>query len=239
MNELTRPEPAPRDAVSERYEETTFVYFDIETIPCQDAEILDDFRSSVKAPASYKKPDSIKKWLDENREAEAQNAMSRTSFDGGLGHVCTVAWAVNDGPIRVAHAASLDDERDVLAAFFSAVDPYHSQTFVGHNVAAFDLPFVTKRAILLGVTIPHAIPRDPKPWGKGVADTMAMWAGSRDRISMDRLCKLMGVRGKDGFDGSMVADAWARGEHDTIAEYCRDDVYRTREIHKRFLRVGW
>jgi predicted PolB exonuclease-like 3'-5' exonuclease len=49
----------------------------------------------------------------------------------------------------------------------------------------------------------------------------------------------MGIKGKDGFDGSMVADAWRNGEHGKIAEYCQDDVMRVREIHKRFMAVDW
>ena len=66
-----------------------------------------------------------------------------------------------------------------------------------------------------------------------------MFAGGRDTVSMDNLCDILGIPGKDGFDGSMVAEAWANGEHAKIAEYCADDVRRTREIHKRFLAVGW
>jgi predicted PolB exonuclease-like 3'-5' exonuclease len=67
---------------------------------------------------------------------------------------------------------------------------------------------------------------------------MTAWAGGTNRISMDELCQILGIQGKDGFDGSQVAAAWSAGEHDKIAEYCRDDVYRTREIHKRFLQAG-
>jgi len=86
---------------------------------------------------------------------------------------------------------------------------------------------------------PTSFPRDPKPWDKAVQDTMIMWAGARDFISMDKLCGILGISGKAGFDGSMVAEAWAKGDHDTIAEYCKDDIYRTREIHKRFLIAGY
>lgn len=39
--------------------------------------------------------------------------------------------------------------------------------------------------------------------------------------------------------GSEVAQAWADGRHDEIAEYCREDVMRTREMHRRFIAAGW
>lgn len=227
--------------VDRSYGNETFVYFDIETIPCQNPQYLEDLKRKVQAPATYKKQESIDKWLSENRDKAAQEAMSKTSFDGGHGHVCTISWAKNDGPIQVRHAKTINQERDVIVEFFGDLDAYHSTTLVGHNITGFDIPFLRKRSISLGIEMPDraTFPRDPKPWDKSVADTMPMWAGGTGRISMDNLCSILGIKGKGGFDGSMVADTWARGDHDTIVEYCKDDVWRTREIHKRFLMAGW
>jgi DNA polymerase elongation subunit (family B) len=229
------------DAVAEKYASQTFVYFDLETIPCQDPEYLSVLQRKVTAPGNIKKPESIKKWLDENREDAAKEALAKTSFDGGRGHVCTIAWAKNDSPIAVRHAKTIADERAVIEDFFADLDPYHSETLVGHNITGFDLGFLRKRAIALGITMPTAqsMPRDPKPWDKTVFDTMSAWAGGTNRVSMNDLCDILGIEGKDGFDGSQVAGAWAAGEHDKISEYCRDDVYRTREIHKRFVLAGF
>lgn len=229
------------DPVAEKYAAQTFVYFDLETIPNQDPEFLSVLERKVKAPGTIKKPESIQKWLDENREEAAKEALAKTSFDGGRGHVCTIAWAKNDSPIAVRHAKTVAEERQVIEDFFADLDPYHSETLVGHNITGFDLGFLRKRAIALGITMPtqQSMPRDPKPWDKTVFDTMSAWAGGTNRISMDELCNILGIEGKGGFDGSQVAGAWAAGEHDKISEYCRDDVYRTREIHKRFILAGF
>lgn len=230
----------PRAAVP-HYTRETFVYLDIETLPCQDAAFRDVVKARIKPPANIKKAESIEAWLSENLETATDEAVSRTSFEGGRGHVCTIAWAKNDGAIRSRHARTLAEEADVIRAFFGDLDEYHAETIVGHNVADFDLRFLMKRAVVLGVELPSpaALPRDIKPWSKGIADTMLMWSGAKDRVSMNDLCDMLGIAGKDGFDGSMVAAAWAEGQHDTIEEYCRDDVHRTREIHKRFLMAGW
>ncbi|MGB1216146.1 MAG: 3'-5' exonuclease [Pikeienuella sp.] len=229
------------DPIKAAYNSERFVYFDIETIPCQSEDYLEALKRKVKAPATYKKPDSIEKWLSENRDSAAQEAMGKTSFDGGRGHVCTIAWAKNDSGIEVRHAKTIADERSVISDFFADLDPYHSEALVGHNITGFDLGFLKKRAIALGIPMPSSasFPRDPKPWDKTVRDTMAMWAGGTGKISMNNLCDILGIAGKDGFDGSMVAEAWANGEHEKIAEYCKDDVYRTREIHKRFIVAGY
>lgn len=218
-----------------------FIYFDLETIPSQSVEYLERCKTKVKPPASIKKPESIDKWYAESAETAAREMFDKSSFDGGRGHICTIAWAKNDDEIKCFHAATLAEEKPLLMAFFNDLDAYHSETLVGHNIIGFDIGFLRKRAIALGVKMPGAyqLPRDPKPWDKKIHDTMVMWAGSGNRVSLDDLCDILNIPGKDGFDGSMVADAWRNGEHATIAEYCKDDVMRVREIHKRMMAVGW
>jgi len=214
------------------------VYFDLETIPSQDPDLLAKFMAEVTAPAQYKKEDSIAAWLDENREKVARERLSKTSFDPAQGHICTIGFAIDDMDVRTTHVMKVGNEHLAIETFFGAIDSFHDTTFVGHYISGFDLRFIINRAIILGVKIPRCIPRDVKPWGKGIFDTMTAWSG-RDSISLDNLCKALGIPGKDGFDGSMVADAWLAGEHDKIAEYCRDDVERVRQIHKRFLAVEY
>ena len=219
--------------------DTNYTYLDIETIPSQSPALLDKLRTEVTAPAQYKKPESIKEWIAENADRVARDQLAKTSFDPAHGHICTIAWAKDDGEIASSHAETIYDEADTIRAFFSDLDKYHSQVFVGHYVGGFDIRFILCRAVVLGIPIPRSIPRDPKPWSGNIFDTMIAWAGQKDRISMDDLCAALGIEGKGDFDGSMVADAWANGEHDKIVEYCRADVWRTREIHRRFLAVGW
>jgi len=227
--------------VEQAYSNQSYVYFDIETIPCQDPAYLDALRCQVKAPARYSKQESIDKWLGENRERVALEAMDKTSFDAGLGHVCAVSWAVNDGPIHSSCACELATESVMLEMFLDFLPQVKSPVFVGHYAFGFDIPFITKRAVVLGVKLPPKLnwPRDPKAWDRGINDTMTMWAGSRDKISMDALCKILGIEGKGDFSGSDVAAAWDAGEHEKISEYCDGDVIRTRKIHQRFLAVGW
>lgn len=234
-------DPAPlHPRVDQEYGMATYLYFDIETIPDQSERALDKARERVTPPGNIKKQESIDTWMAENQERAARDLLHKTCFDGGAGHVCTIGWAINDGEVHVEHAESVGEERDILSAFFRAV-PRSGCTLVGHNVLGFDIPFLTKRAVILGVELPpdNSWPRDPKPWSRGVFDTMTAWAGARDMISMNRLCGHLGIIGKTDFDGSMVAEAWAEGRHMTIAEYCDDDVRRTRAIHQKFLQAGF
>ena len=238
---VEKPTAKKADPVERGWSIATYVYFDLETIPTQDDAYRDRIAETITPPGNIKKPESIDAWLIENRDAAAQEKIDKTSFDGGRGHVCTIAWAKNGADIHAEHAERVEDEEEVIRAFFEALDPFHSQVLTGHNITGFDVPFLLKRAVKLGIPLPAptTLPRDPKPWDKTVFDTMTAWAGGRDRISMNDLCEILSIPGKDGMDGSMVAQAWADGRHEEIRRYCCDDVERTREIHKRFLAAGF
>lgn len=215
------------------------VYLDIETIPCQSAEYLTRVREGIKPPGTIKKPESIMAWLEENAESATDDAVAKTSFDPAHGHICTIGWAIGDEPVQSLHASMVADEAGILAGFFDALPKMGMVKFIGHYITGFDLRFIMCRAIVLGVKIPSIWPRDPKPWDQSVFDTMVAWAGARGNISQDRLCEALGLPGKGDFDGSMVAAAWAAGEHTRIADYCRSDVETVRAIHRRFEAVGF
>jgi hypothetical protein len=217
------------------------IYLDIETLPAQSDAVKADIAEGVKPPGTLKKAETIAAWEQNDKPQAVADAVAKTSLDPAAGHICTISWAIGDAEPEAAHAFTIDQEADVLRAFFAAIptDTYAAPTFVGHYIGGFDLRFILCRSVILGVPIPPQIPRDPKPWDKSIFDTMTAWAGAKGTISMDRLCKALGMDGKGDFDGSKVAQAWADGQHETIIEYCKDDVRKTRAIHSRFVAVNW
>lgn len=217
------------------------VYLDIETIPNQSPEYRAKVRESIKPPGNIKKPESIAAWLSENGDAAADEAVAKTSFDPAHGHICTIGFAIGDGDAQALHAESIEGERLIIEHFFAALPDLGMNCFVGHYITGFDLRFILCRAVVLGVKLPPkvAFPRDTKPWGDDTFDTMTAWAGARDRIGQDNLCEALGLECKGDFDGSMVAQAWAAGEHQKIADYCKRDVETVRAIHRRFQAVGY
>ena len=208
-----------------------YLYFDIETIPTQDPDAAARLAEGISAPANYKDEEKIAAYIAE----KAGEAVGKTSFDGLEGHVCAIAWQA--GPPMGRCIEDLADEAKLIDSFFSVFDPYHSQTLVGHNIAGFDIPFLTRRALVLGVKLPPQWPKNIKPWSDKVHDTMQM-LGGKDYTSLDKLCRALGIPGKDGFDGSQVAAAWAAGEFDRISEYCADDVAKVKAVHKRMIEIG-
>lgn len=215
----------------------TCIYLDIETIPAQTDEAKAIIAASVKPPASMKKADTIAAWEKEQRPAAIQEAIEKTSFNAAFGQVCCIGLAIDDGDVTsVSWPTNASDEASMLKGFFEVAGEAIGPRFpmiVGHYITGFDLRFIWQRCMVLGVRVPAWLPRDPKPWDPVVFDTMVAWAGARDTISMDNLCQALGIPGKNGVDGSMVAGMWARGEYDAIASYCREDVERTRAIHRK------
>ena len=217
------------------------VFFDIETIPSQLPGIREEFAAAVTAPATYKKPESIAEWLRENRDAEAEAAWLKTSFDGGVGQVVCIGWAIDNDEPQSLHVADLSASQEyaLLVDFFAAMQVRYSThgtrpVLIGHNHVGFDLPFLLKRCYVHNVKPPMWWPRNPKPWAETVQDTMLMWdANQRHGGSMDRICKLMGIPGKQGMTGADVWPAVQAGRIAEVADYCRDDVSRTRAMWRR------
>jgi hypothetical protein len=219
---------------------TDFLYLDIETIPTDNPAHIEQIAAMVKPPASMSKADTIAAWERDSKPAKIEEAVSKTSFDGAFGRICCVGWAWNDRPaVATMHTSGNEMERVTLETAFQRIADEMPRTLtptiVGHYVAGFDIRFIWQRAFVLGVQLPTWFPRDPKPWSRDVNDTQHMWAGARDTISLDNLCKALGIQGKEGIDGSMVAGLWKRGEFAAICNYCRDDVDRVRAVHRKML----
>jgi len=214
------------------------LYLDIETLPTVNPDHIADIAASVTPLGNISKADTIAAWEAEKKPALVTEAVAKTSFNGAYGRVCCVGWAWNDASPQSLHL--VDNEGNLLRsvnALIEAqrpkVDAFHQTQIIGHYVADFDIRFLWQRAFVLGVKMPAWFPRDPKPWSKEVFDTMHAWAGAKGSISLDNLCKALGIEGKTGVDGSMVAGMWADGKHKEVGEYCIEDVERVRNVHRK------
>jgi predicted PolB exonuclease-like 3'-5' exonuclease len=212
------------------------VTFDIETLPTNDAEIIAAFEATITAPGQYKKPESIAEWMKDNKEQSLKELVAKTSFDGLYGRIACIAWQFEDDEVQSTLAT--DDEGSAIRRFYNALDSEKFElSYCGQNIAGFDLPFLKHRSMILNIKPPADIRRamNAKPWDTCISDTMLMWStDSQKRTSMDKLCKAFGIVGKDGFDGSMVAETWPNDPQKVI-DYCKADVIRTRAIYKRMI----
>lgn len=164
----------------------TNLYIDIETIPAQRQDVLEDIRTSKQAeldaalaaiapPGNYKKQETIDEWwaneapkkkaeLQGAFDADVDDAYRRTGLDGAYGQVCVIGFAIDDDKPQFLKSDDLSSTGEVaLLEAFSCVltdlipaRDYLSTTVIGHNVVAFDLRFLLQRHIVTGVR-PHMI----------------------------------------------------------------------------------
>lgn len=219
---------------------------DIETIPAQRPDVLEEIRASIKPPGNIKKSESIAAWMEAEAPAAIDEAYRKTGLDGAYGQICVIGFAVDNAQPQGIWSddwQSPNCERELLEDFYIAlgdmIDPSseRSITVVGHNVASFDLRFMVQRSIVKGIR-PHGViarAAQAKPWETDkVFDTMVQWSGVGNRISLDKLCKALGIASPKGdISGAQVWDFVKDGRISEVADYCKRDVEATRQVHRR------
>lgn len=226
------------------------IIIDLETAPSQQLGARELVRASIKPPGTLKKPESIAAWWANEADAAVEDAYRRQSLDGGLaGEVISIAACTPDGRQWVRCRTQEEKESELLLAFGAQVESWIDQDaravaegfnyaqdpfLIAHN-AAFDLGFLWRRCIVNGVRLPFKVPGPMARAGQHYGDTMSAWAGYGNRVSLDALCRALGVPSpKDnGMDGSQVFDAWLAGEHERIAQYNLADAVATLAVWER------
>ena len=200
------------------------LFFDIETIPAHE-DHKDFVLEIVKKKSKARAKNGISKSDDDlHRE---------TSLEGTFGRICCIGFIKEDGSIT--RGVICGDEKDVLEQFWQIAKDV--DLFIGHNVFEFDLPFIYKRSIILGVK-PRMNISFAKYRNDTVFDTMCEWEkwawGKAQKL--DTLAKVLGLpTSKDEMDGSMVWDFYQQGKIDEICNYCMKDVELTRQVYYRMI----
>lgn len=133
-------------------------------------------------------------------------------------------------------ARTTGDERSVLEAFWEVVRSGRDWRFVTYNGLAFDVPYLVRRSIYLGVPPSTGLPLRPYA-SDSHFDVMRMLSNweRADTVRLDVVAELLGLqKSPAGMEGSQVLGLWRAGRIDEIEAYCLGDVRLTYDI---FLRV--
>jgi predicted PolB exonuclease-like 3'-5' exonuclease len=211
-----------------------FLYLDIETIPCEDEALKAEIAAGITPPGNYKKPETIAEWEKTEKPKLVEEALQRSGLDGGFGRVLCIGWAIDDSPVEVV---CLGPERELLQTFLNEIGDTAGKmpTIVGHNIAGFDLRFLWQRCVVNGV-FPSGLlsAMNAKPWDKVINDTMLMWH-PQNKVSLAKLCKILGIPKNDPVDGSQVYQLLKEGKTQQIIEHCESDVEATRAVHRKLI----
>ena len=136
-----------------------------------------------------------------------------------------------------------DDEKMLLQDFMAALQKMEINTnkwsFTGHNIKEFDIPFICRRLLINGLSIPPFLDfQNMKPWETNMVDTFPYWrfGDYKHYTSLKLLAAALHVPSpKDDIDGSMVGDVyWKENDLERIVTYCQKDVVTTGNIVLRF-----
>lgn len=233
------------------------LFIDVETIPSQHPDALVEVRANLKPPGTLKKAESIVAWWANDATAAAEEAHRKQALDGGtMGEIISIACVTEDGEQWVRCRAAGESEAELLREFFAVVEgwtqaeaermtlghpdawPVDAHFPVAHN-AAFDLGFLWRRAIVNRVPVPRWLPGPSARAGKDFGCSMLAWAGFGGRVSLDALCRCLGIESpKSDLDGSKVYDAWKAGEVERIAAYNLKDAQATAGVWHRLQGEG-
>lgn len=159
--------------------------------------LADMVMPKFEAPSNYKDADKIAAHI----ACQQASWRDKLALDALTGRVCAIGSLPNDDKGQVQMGFSKDtSEKDLIESFW---DYFQSHTpvyrFVGFNIKRFDLTFLVRRSMALGVSIPLGV-RDGFYWGDSWVDLLEIYqCGDRkDYISLDTLAKFLGVGEKSG-----------------------------------------
>ena len=203
---------------------TQCLVIDIETKPdhayLELPEVREDIEAAIKVPDNYTKPDSIREY----RENAARKAIAKAALDPQLGRIVAIGHADLWSEDSI-DCIGIEDEADLLHEFQIVLGAIGPQVIAGWNVRAFDIPFITARCVVHGITLP--------PWWPhtrayhAIADAMELLAPERG-AKLRSWLRRTGLPNKTA-DGSEVA-------HMTLPEivaYCTNDVRVERQLMRR------
>jgi len=215
---------------------------DIETVACaEDYDNLDDrLRKQWDRKSVYlHNPDTL---------SSAELFNDRAGIYAEFGKIITIAVGFytiledSKTSLRVKAFAG-DDEKKVLLDFKTLVDSKFdpgSLSFCAHNGKEFDYPYISRRMLVNGISLPEALNlRNKKPWEIMHVDTMELWKfGDRKNFtSLDLLASIFGIESsKDNIDGSMVNEIYYKdGDLEKITTYCMHDVAVTAQLYLKLM----
>lgn len=204
--------------------------FDIETGPLDPEWQLATFEPEFKADGRLKDPEKIAADIDAKASAWIEDSPLRAE----RGQVLAIGYSFNGKDVQIS---SGDDESEILRCFTQMLATHSDKlTFAGFNILCFDLPFIRRRCVILGIPFPYYNQRDKwNPWKFETYDAMVDWqSGNRqDSISLDKLARGLGVGKKNG-NGAMFHKL-LKTDPGAAMGYLENDVLTTYAVCEKLL----
>lgn len=188
------------------------LFLDIETV--KDERYLQE---SERTRLFKKRFDSVssagqKQWEDIHDENAALTAEFGKVVNISLG---MVKPATDGTHVLTVKSMCSKDEHKILSDLALSLEKSKPGVLCAHNGLEFDFPFIYRRMIINGITVPNILDAyEKKPWTlqEQLHDTLKMWghtAFKHNRGSLELLCYILGIPSpKTDIDGSKIGELW-------------------------------
>ncbi|MFI5196399.1 MAG: 3'-5' exonuclease [Chitinophagales bacterium] len=222
------------------------LFIDIETVPTQpDFSLLSERMKAEWA----RKAKLIKSGNEENTDPATLFGERAGIYSEFAKVVCigfgSLLHQDNGWKMRLKSLVN-DDEKALLHDFCEVVSKfskhYKDLRFCGHNIKEFDIPFLCRRMVINGISLPACMQvSGKKPWEVSHLDTMEMWkfGDHKNFTSLSLLAEILGIPSpKSDLDGSMVAGVyWKDKDLARIGVYCLQDVLTSARVYLKLKEI--
>lgn len=223
------------------------------SIPLENVLFL-DIETVAQFPTYDDTDETIKKlWekkaktLIRNTEETIEETYGKAGIYAEFGKIVCISMGIistkTGEPVLKIKSIYGDDEKELLQEFFNLLDGYYhtlQHYLCAHNGKEFDFPYICRRAIIYGLTLPLILQiQGKKPWDVRLLDTMHLWkfGDYKNYTSLELLAHVFGIpTPKDDIDGSMVGDVyWKEKDLERIVEYCQKDVITLTQVYLKLV----
>lgn len=216
----------------------TFLFFDIETAgTVSDYENLTPRMQELwSARSEILRVQLGDKYPDNKDKSDHDLFRLKAGLQAEFGRIVCISLGVikivNGTPTAQIVSYYGDDEKDIITKTFKVMNAMAKlgAKLIGHNVKRFDVPYLCKRAFILGIDVPVILQVwDKKPWETSIVDTSELWsfgAWQEGFTSLDLLTAVLEIPSpKDDIKGNEVHSTfYDRMDAERIRTYCQKDV---------------
>jgi 3'-5' exonuclease len=195
---------------------------DLETFALAEA---DQYLEPVSAPANYKDPEKMRAYCDDRRA----ELLKKCALDVDLCTVVVVGYQLESETVPTVWTAEQLTEAHLLSLAWQRIA---DRAVVGFNLLTFDLPVLIRRSQYLGIPIPDInLDRYRTPHIDLIEKLT--FNGKLKMRSLDFWCRRFGIDVADSYSGEDVDALVKAGNWTAVADHCRADVTRTRDLAVR------
>jgi DNA polymerase elongation subunit (family B) len=215
-----------------------------------DIETVSQHRTFEEVPDEWKplwrhKAEILLKDKQPVSAEDVEKIYEKSAIYAEFGKIICISCGIVSGPPTdrklTLKSFSGDDEKALLTGFADLLRkwaPDHSKYLCAHNGREFDFPYLCRRMIILGMSIPAVLNMSgKKPWEVQHIDTMELWKFGEYRsfVGLNLLAHTLGIpTPKDDIDGSQVGNVyWVQGDLPRIVTYCQKDVITVAQVYLR------